>query len=111
MMTYSEPLGIIGLVGRENGLEGVVSGDDETSKVGKNLSSEVEENEEEVEADNTKDGVNLGDGCLLLEVVEDLVLGKLEKKDRISKYSRRSTRMCRFRPLRAMYNSWRQRLL
>lgn len=73
-MTYSEPLGIIGLAGREDSFERIVSGDDEASKVGKNLSSEVEENEEEVEADNTKDGVHLGDGCLLLEVVEDLVL-------------------------------------
>jgi len=70
----SEPLGIIGLAGRENSFERVVSGDDETSKVGKDLSSEVEENEEEVEADNTKDGVDLGHGCLLLKVVEDLVL-------------------------------------
>lgn len=79
-MTYGEPLGIIGLAGREDSFERIVSGDDETSKVGKDLSSEVEENEEEVEADNTKDGVDLGDGCLLLEVVEDLVLRQLEER-------------------------------
>jgi hypothetical protein len=80
IMTYSEPLGIVGLVGRENSFEGVVSWDDETSKVGKDLSSEVEENEEEVEADNTTNGVNLGDGCLLLKVVEDLVLRQLVER-------------------------------
>lgn len=79
-MTYSEPLGIIGLAGRENSFEGIVSGEDESSKVGKDLSSKVEENEEEVEADNSKDSVNLGDGCLLLEVVEDLVLRQLQER-------------------------------
>lgn len=79
-MTYSEPLGIIGLAGRENSFERIVSGDDESSKVGKDLSSEVKQDEEEVEADNSKDGVNLGDGCLLLEVVEDLVLRQLRER-------------------------------
>lgn len=79
-MTYSEPLSIIGLAGRENSFEGIVSGEDESSKVGKDLSSEVEQNEEEVEAGNSKDGVNLGDGCLLLEVVEDLVLRQLQER-------------------------------
>lgn len=33
-MTYGEPLGIIGLAGREDSFERIVSGDDETSKVG-----------------------------------------------------------------------------
>lgn len=87
-MTYGEPLGIIGLVGREDSFERIVPGNDETSKVGKNLSSKVEENEEEVEADNTEDGVNLRDGCLLLEVVEDLVLGELQEKTLLDEYSR-----------------------
>jgi hypothetical protein len=79
-MTYSEPLGIIGLVGREDSFKGIVSGEDETSKVGKDLTSKVEENEEEVEADNTKNGVDLGDGRLLLKVVEDLILRQLVER-------------------------------
>lgn len=79
-MTYSEPLGIIGLAGREDSFKGIVSGEDETSKVGKDLTSKVEENEEEVEADNTKNGVDLGDGRLLLEVVEDLILRQLVER-------------------------------
>jgi hypothetical protein len=79
-MTYSEPLGIIGLANGEESFEGIISGDDETSKVGKDLSSKVEEDEEKVEADYSKNGVNFGDGGLLLEVVEDLVLRKLDKK-------------------------------
>lgn len=79
-MTYSKPLGIIGLAGREDSFEGIVSGEDETSEVGKDLASEVKENEEEVEADNTKNGVNLGDRSLLLKVVEDLVLRQLVER-------------------------------
>jgi len=71
-------LGIVGFAGAEECLEGIVSGNDETGKVDKEIAANVEEDEEEVEADKTKEGVDLGDAGLLLEVVEGRILGELE---------------------------------
>lgn len=70
---------VISLASSEKSFKGVVSGDDETSKVGEELSGNVEEDGEEVESSNTKDQVDLGDGGLLLKVVEEVVLGELER--------------------------------
>lgn len=74
---YCEPLRIIGLAGAEEGLEGVVPWDHEAGEVGQQLAADVEEDQEEVGADEPEEGVRLGDGRLLLQVVEDGVLGQL----------------------------------
>jgi hypothetical protein len=71
-------LSVIDLASGEQGVQGVVAGDDESSNVDKELASNVEEDEEEVEAGKTEDSVGLGDGGLLLEVVEGGVLGELD---------------------------------
>jgi hypothetical protein len=70
-------LGVVDLASGEQSVQRVVAGDDESSNVDEELSGNVEEDEEEVEAGETEDGVGLGDGGLLLEVVEGGVLGEL----------------------------------
>ena len=70
-------MGVIGLARGEESLERVVAGNEEASKVDEELASNVEENEEEVEGTETEDDVDLGDGALLLKVVEGRVLGQL----------------------------------
>jgi hypothetical protein len=70
-------VGVIGLSLGEQSLERVVTRDDEASKVDEELASDVEEDEEEVEGTETEDDVDLGDGALLLKVVESRVLGQL----------------------------------
>lgn len=70
-------MGVIGLGLGEESLERVVTRDDEASKVDEELASNVEEDEEEVEGTETEDDVDLGDGALLLKVVEGRVLGQL----------------------------------
>jgi len=69
----SKPLGVISLADGEQGLQGVVGWDDETRKVGEELTSEVQEDQEEIKEANTADDVNLGDIGLLLEVNEHRV--------------------------------------
>lgn len=71
-------LSVINLAGAKQGVQRVVAGDDKASNVDKELASNVEEDEEEVQAGETQDGVGLGDGGLLLEVVEGGVLAKLQ---------------------------------
>jgi hypothetical protein len=70
-------VGVIGLARGEQSLERVVAGDEETGKVDEELASDVEEDEEEGEGTETEDDVDLGDGALLLKVVEGRVLGQL----------------------------------
>lgn len=70
-------VGVIGLARGEQSLERVVSWDDETSQVDEELSGNVEEDQEEVEGAETQDGVDLGNGALLLKVFEGRVLGQL----------------------------------
>jgi len=70
-------VGVIGLARGEESLERVVAGNEEASKVDEELASNVEEDEEEVEGTETEDDVDLGDGALLLKVVEGRVLGQL----------------------------------
>lgn len=73
----SEPLGIITLSDTEESLERIIPRDYETSDIGKELTTDVEEDEKEVGRDQTEECVDLGDRSLLLEVVQDRVLGKL----------------------------------
>ncbi len=76
-VAYCQPLSIVNLVIAEQCLEGVVSGKDEAGKVDKELASDVEEDEEEVETDKAKEDVDLGDAGLLLEIVERRIPAKL----------------------------------
>ena len=73
--THGQPLGVIALARGEEGLEGVVGGDDEAGGVDEELSGDVEEDKEEVQASKTQDCIHLGHGGRLLEVVEGGVLG------------------------------------
>jgi hypothetical protein len=75
--TYGEPLRIIRLAGREDGLHGPVGREHEASGVDEELAGDVEEDEEEVEGAETEHDVDLGDGGLRFEVVERWVLGEL----------------------------------
>lgn len=70
-------MSVIGLAGGEQSLEGVVTRNDETGKVGKELSSNVEKDGEEVKSCDTEDYVDLGDGSRLFEVVKSTILGEL----------------------------------
>jgi hypothetical protein len=56
-----EPLGVVDFAGAEQGVEGVVAGDDESSNVDEELASNVEEDEEEVQAGEAKNSIDLGD--------------------------------------------------
>lgn len=76
--TYCQPLSVVNLACREEGIQRVVAGDDESSNVDKELSGNVEEDEEEVETGKTENHVDLGNGGLLLKVVEGGVFGQLE---------------------------------
>lgn len=75
--TYGQPLGVIALAGSEEGLEGVVGRDDETSGVDEELAGDVEKDQEEVEGTETENNVDLGDVGLLLKLLELRVLGQL----------------------------------
>jgi len=69
-----EPLGIISFSDTEQGLERIVTRDYETSDIGKELTADVEEDEEEVGCDQTEECVDLRDRSLLLEIVQDRIL-------------------------------------
>lgn len=75
--SYGQPLCVIFLVVSEQGAKGVVTGNDEASEVGKELTTQVEDDHEEVEGGETDYGIGLGDTGLLLEVVDGRVLGEL----------------------------------
>lgn len=68
---------IISLVDAEKRIKGVVAWDDEASDVGEELTSDVEEDEEEVGCSETKEGVDFWNGGLFLQVVQDWIFGEL----------------------------------
>lgn len=70
---YSQPLCIVRFADAEQGLQRIVSRNDEARQVDKELSSNVEEDEEEVEACEAEDDVDLGDRSLGLKLVEGMV--------------------------------------
>ncbi len=80
--TYGQPLRIVILGIGEEGSEGVVSGNDEAGKVGEELATEVEDDEEEVKGADTDDGIGLGNADLPLQVVEGGILGQLRLRVR-----------------------------
>lgn len=67
-------LGIISLACTKQRLQRVITRDDESRKVHEELSSDVKEDEEEVDARDAEEGIDFGDRCLLLEVVERRIL-------------------------------------
>jgi hypothetical protein len=75
--THGQPLGVIGLASAEEGLEGVVGRDDEAGGVDEELSSDVEEDQEEVQGTKAEDDVDLGHIGLLLKLLQLRVLGQL----------------------------------
>jgi len=72
-----QPLCVIHLVSTEQCFQRVVSRNDESCKVDKELAPDVEEDEEEVEGDKAQEGIGLGDIGLLFEVVERWIFGEL----------------------------------
>jgi hypothetical protein len=74
---YREPLGVISLAHGEDGLHRPVGGQHKASGVHEELAGNVEEDEEEVEGGEAEDDIDLGDGGLLLELLELRVLGQL----------------------------------
>jgi hypothetical protein len=75
--THGQPLGVIALGGGEEGLERVVGGDDEAGGVDQELSSNVEEDKEEVEGAEAENNVDFGNVGLLLKLLQLRVLGQL----------------------------------
>ncbi len=61
---------IICLAGAKQSVKRVVCRDEEAGSIDEELSSDVEEDQEEVEGTKAKDRVDLGDRRLLLKVVE-----------------------------------------
>jgi hypothetical protein len=72
-----QPLSIICLARGEHGIERVVARNQETGKVDEELASDVEEDQEGVDSDQAEDDIDLRNGGLALQVVEDRVLGEL----------------------------------
>lgn len=72
-----EPLCVVGLAAGEESLEGVVGWESETGSVYQELAGDVKEDEEEVKGTDAEDDIDLWDGGLLLELVEDWVLAQL----------------------------------
>lgn len=75
--TYGQPLSVVRLAGSEEGVERVVSGDGKAGQVGQELTTEVEDDEEEVQGNGANDGVCLWDAGLLLEILQGRILGQL----------------------------------
>lgn len=71
---------------REQRLQGVVTGDEEASKVDEELAGNVEKDKEEVDTDQAQDRIDLGDVGLALQVIQDGVLGEL--------YTHRNRQQC-----------------
>lgn len=75
--TYSQPLSIILLGGGEKSVQRVVGRDNIASKIGQELATEVEDDEEEVKSNDANGSISLGDTRSLLEVVQSGVLRQL----------------------------------
>lgn len=74
---YREPLSVVRFSSAEQSIQRVVPWKNKSRKVGKKLTSDVEEDEKEVECNDTQESVDLGNVALLLEVVQGWVLGEL----------------------------------
>lgn len=67
--TDCQPLGVVGRAGAEESTKRVIARNDKPSEVGKQLSAEVEDDEEEVECAKADGSVGLGNTHRLLDVV------------------------------------------
>jgi hypothetical protein len=79
-ITNSEPLSVISAAGGEKSFEGVVSWNHESSKVGQELTSNVEEDKEEIRGNETENSVRFWDRSLPFEVIDHRILGELRNK-------------------------------
>ena len=70
----SKYLSIVALASGEESLHGIVARNEKSGEVDEELASDVEEDQEEIEAEQTEEHVDLGDGGLALEVIENRVL-------------------------------------
>ncbi len=80
-------LSIICLTRAEQSLERVIGGNDESGGIHKELAGDVEEDKEKVESAEAENDVDLGDGGLLLKVVEGGIFRQLV---RVPPFSTRS---------------------
>jgi hypothetical protein len=80
LVTYGQPLRVILGARSEESCQRVVSGDDESSKVGEKLAAEVEDDQEKVQGTEADGSVGFGNAGRLLEVVEGGVLGELSRR-------------------------------
>ena len=70
-------MSVVNLACAEQCIQRVVPGDDKSRDIDKKFTGDVEKDEEEVNSDQSEEGVHLRDRGLLLEVVEHWVLRKL----------------------------------
>lgn len=75
-----KPLGIIRRARSEESIQGVVSRDEEARDVGQELTTQVEDDQEQVESTQADDGVGLRNTGGSLEVGDARVLGELSVK-------------------------------
>jgi hypothetical protein len=73
--TYCKPLSIIRFANAEESLKGVITRNDESGKIGKKLTSDVEEDKEEISGKQAKEGIYFRDRGLLLQVIQNRILG------------------------------------
>lgn len=83
-------MSIVGLACTEQRIQGVVSWNKESGEVHKEFTSDVEEDEEEVDRNEAKESVDFGDGGLLLEVVERGISGELQSHESVKVIDRAS---------------------
>ena len=74
-------MSIIGFACAEQSLERIIARDDESGEVDEELSSNVEEDEEEIDGGDAEESVHLRDGGLLLKIVQRRVFGKLRRSN------------------------------
>lgn len=76
---YSQPLSVVGLACAEQCFHRVIARNKKASKVDKELSGDVEEDQKEVNPNEAEESVNFRHGGLLLEVVEHVIFGELPR--------------------------------
>lgn len=73
-------MSVIDFGSAEQGSQRVVARNDEASKVGQQLTAEIEHNEEEVERDEANDSINLWNRRLLFKIGESGVFSQLQMR-------------------------------
>lgn len=76
-VTHGQPLSVILFVLGKQGAQRIVARNNKAGKVCEELTTNVENDEEEVERSNTDDSIGLGNTNLFLEVVQGGVFGEL----------------------------------